>query len=123
MLQNVKWSDNSIKVISVTTATALTVYALYSTFSTKGPFADLPKSSFNRLRSFTYDPSKQDEEKDEEYPVFEKISSYLGKPALVVNDVNFGHYILAHQDRYRKGHLYGRSPLFSYIHSLLFGGK
>jgi hypothetical protein len=122
MLQNMKWSDISMKVISIGVATTITAYTLYSAFSAKNPFADLPKSSFNAIRSFTYDPKQKDKEREEEYPVFEK-KDFIGKQALVVNDVDIAHQALAQQDRYRKGHLYGRSPLFSYVHRLLFGGK
>ncbi|KAH8549935.1 cytochrome P450 [Umbelopsis sp. PMI_123] len=110
-----------MKVISIGVATTITAYTLYSAFSAKNPFADLPKSSFNAIRSFTYDPKQKDKEREEEYPVFEK-KDFIGKQALVVNDVDIAHQALAQQDRYRKGHLYGRSPLFSYVHRLLFGG-
>jgi cytochrome P450 len=122
MLQNIKWSDNSTKAVSITAATALSAYVLYSVIWPKNPFADLPKTKYSSIRSFTYDPAKRDVDIEEEYPQFER-SSYIGKPSIVVNDIDLSHHVLARQDRYKQGHLFGRSLMFSYTHQLLFGGN
>ncbi|KAI8581604.1 hypothetical protein K450DRAFT_279040 [Umbelopsis ramanniana AG] len=121
MLQSIDWNDKSIKAVSITAATALSTYVLYSVLWPKNPFADLPKTKYSSVRSFTYDPAKRDVDIEEEYPKFER-SSYIGKPSIVVNDIDLSHHVLARQDRYKQGHLFGRSLMFSYTHQLLFGG-
>jgi hypothetical protein len=122
MLQDIKWSDNSTKALSITAATAVSAYVLFSVLWPKNPFADLPKTKYSYARSFTYDPAKRDVEIEEEYPPFER-SSYIGSSAIVINNIELSHHILARQDRYKAGHLYGRSLMFSATHQLLFGGN
>jgi hypothetical protein len=122
MLQSINWSDSSNKALSITAATALSAYGLYYILWPKNPFADLPKTTYSSLNTFTYDPAKRDEDIEEEYPQFER-TSYFGLPALLVNDVGLAHHALSRQDKYKEGHLFGRSPMFSYVHQLLFGGN
>ncbi|KAH8549933.1 cytochrome P450 [Umbelopsis sp. PMI_123] len=121
MLTNLLQNDSAIKVASITVATILAGYALYRSTRSKGPFDHLPKSNYDQLRSYTYDPSLRDDNVYEEYPPFERVMM-AGVPALLINDPDAAHQALLRQDRYKPGHIFGRSPFISFFHTVLIGG-
>lgn len=116
------YSDNTMKIVSAAAATVLAAYIAYTIIVPKNPFARLPKSTYDGDASYMYDPSKREEGTDQVFPACEKTTA-AAQVALLVNDVNLAHEILLRQDRYKPGHVYGRSPMISQFHTLLLGGK
>ncbi|KAG2187006.1 hypothetical protein INT44_003234 [Umbelopsis vinacea] len=121
MLAGSQSNETFIKAASITAATLLASYALYRTLAPKGPFDHLPQSKFVPPHSYIYDHEQRDQDIYQEYPPFEKVA-LAGATGLLVNDPKYAHQALLRQDRYKPGHLYGRSPLISYFHSVLIGG-
>jgi hypothetical protein len=122
MLAEFQSNEPLIKVASITVATLLAGYTLYRSLVPKGPFDHLPSTTFVHPYSYIYDPKQRDQDIYEEYAPFEKVM-VAGSMGLLVNDANYAHQILLQQDRYKPGHIYGRSPLISTFHSVLIGGN
>jgi hypothetical protein len=122
MLARSQSNEPLIKVASITVATLLAGYALYRSLIPKGPFDHLPKSTYVQPHSYIYDHKQRDQDVYEEYPPFETVM-VAGVKGLLVNDPEYAHQALLRQDRYKPGHLYGRSPLISSFHSVLIGGS
>jgi hypothetical protein len=122
MIAALQSNDSAVKVTSIAVAVIFAGYALYSVVPPKSPFDHLPRSTYDQLPSYIYDPSRRDEEIYEKYPPFEKIMM-AGVPSLLVNDPDIAHQVLLRQDRYRQGHLFGRSPFQSFFHTVLIGGN
>lgn len=120
-MSRIQLSDSTLKAVGITVATVATLYALYSFVVPKNPFAHLPKSNYDPLVSYIYDPSECDKDVYQEYAPCERIT--VGTtPTLLVNDPNLAHQVLVRQDRYKQGHPYGRNPMTKLFHNLLIGG-
>lgn len=120
MTQSLEWNSNTTRAV-LAAATALTAIVAYNSLVPVSPIRKLPKAGMKSPHQYIYDPSQSNDE-GKKYPKLEQ-SSFVGSPAVVVNDAELAHKILIRQDRYKPGHAYGRSPAIADFHAALLGGK